>query len=208
LLIISFFKGTLDLLEAMFHEHKIDVARFDGDVKADARQEQLERFKTDPSCRVLLMTAQTGGTGLNIVEANHVWFADRYWNPFVHEQCEDRCHRIGQKKDVEVVYHDMPLTLDDTMRYINVTKKDNASLVLSDSVALSDARVNFKDISGFLGKAVSALREAREGRTSSSAESILDREVTRIPMSELPTFLAGRKQKIRIQEEEITPGSS
>mmetsp|Transcript_22737 Transcript_22737/g.39963 ORF Transcript_22737/g.39963 Transcript_22737/m.39963 type:complete len:103 (+) Transcript_22737:3-311(+) len=102
----------------------------------------------------------------------------------------------------------MPLTLDDTMRYINVTKKDNASLVLSDSVALSDARVNFKDISGFLGKAVSALREAREGRTSSSAESILDREVTRIPMSELPTFLAGRKQKIRIQEEEITPGSS
>lgn len=77
-LVVSFFKGTLDLLEAMFHANDIGVARFDGDIKANEREAQLNRFKTAPSCRILLMTAQTGGTGLNIVEANHVWFADRY----------------------------------------------------------------------------------------------------------------------------------
>ena len=77
-LLVSFFKGTLDLLEAMFHANNIGVARFDGDIKANEREAQLNRFKTSPLCRILLMTAHTGGTGLNIVEANHVWFADRY----------------------------------------------------------------------------------------------------------------------------------
>lgn len=77
-LIVSFFKGSLDLLEAMFHEHKIEVARFDGDIKVTERQQVLDRFKTKTSCRVLLMTAHTGGTGLNITEANHVWFTERY----------------------------------------------------------------------------------------------------------------------------------
>ncbi|KAL3910926.1 MAG: hypothetical protein SGILL_007492, partial [Bacillariaceae sp.] len=81
--VVSFFKGSLDMLEAMFLEHGIEVARFDGDLKADERQKQLKKFKTKPSCRVLLMTAQTGGTGLNIVEANHCWFTERYWNPMV-----------------------------------------------------------------------------------------------------------------------------
>lgn len=77
-MIVSFYKGPLDLLEAMFYEHGIETARFDGDVSPDERQSRLDRFKTTPSCRVLLMTAQTGGTGLNISEANHGLFTERY----------------------------------------------------------------------------------------------------------------------------------
>lgn len=77
-MIVSFFKGSLDLLEAMFLDHEVEVARFDGDLKASDRAKELERFKKKESCRVLLMTVQTGGTGLNIMEANHVWFVDRY----------------------------------------------------------------------------------------------------------------------------------
>ena len=79
ILVVSFFKGSLDLLEAILHhELKMDYARFDGDVNPSERQTELDRFKTKPSCRVLLMTVQTGGTGLNICEANHVTFMDRY----------------------------------------------------------------------------------------------------------------------------------
>ena len=79
-LIVSFFKGSFDLLEAIFQERHPDVgvARYDGDVKAEEREDELHQFKTDPSCRVLLMTIQTGGTGLNLVCANHVWFLDRF----------------------------------------------------------------------------------------------------------------------------------
>ena len=62
-LIVSFFKGSLDLLEAIFGDLGIETARFDGDISNDQREDELERFKTQSSCRILLMTVQTGGTG-------------------------------------------------------------------------------------------------------------------------------------------------
>ena len=70
-LMLSFFKSSLDLVEGILHyELGINYARFDGDFSAETRQEELDRFKSEPSCKVLLMTVQTGGTGLNIVEVS------------------------------------------------------------------------------------------------------------------------------------------
>lgn len=57
-LICSFFKGSLDLIEAIFHDLGVGVARFDGDVDADERQVALDRFKEHEQCRVLLLTGE------------------------------------------------------------------------------------------------------------------------------------------------------
>jgi SNF2 family DNA or RNA helicase len=59
-LIVSFCKGSLDLLEAMFsvRHPELEVLRFDGDIKSVERDIVLEKFKTEPSCRVLLMTGE------------------------------------------------------------------------------------------------------------------------------------------------------
>jgi SNF2 family DNA or RNA helicase len=62
-IIASFFKSSLDLLEAIFHEKDIPTCRFDGDISNEDREEELIRFKTRENCRVLLMSVQTGGTG-------------------------------------------------------------------------------------------------------------------------------------------------
>jgi SNF2 family DNA or RNA helicase len=79
-LIFSLFKGSLDMLERMLADTYpgLEVLRFDGDVSEGERQEVLHKFKTNQACRALLMTVKTGGTGLNLVEANHVWFAERH----------------------------------------------------------------------------------------------------------------------------------
>ena len=81
--------------------------------------------------------------------------------------------------------------------FINVAKKDNASIVLSDSVALSDSRVNFKELSGFLGKAISALREARDSGTEKSAEDILGIVTSGMASSEVPCFLSNKRNEKR-----------
>lgn len=84
-LIFSFFKGGLDLLEGiLYHDLNIECARFDGDLDSRTRSHELERFRKDPNCKVLLATVHSGGTGLNLVEANHVLFVDRWFNPFTH----------------------------------------------------------------------------------------------------------------------------
>jgi hypothetical protein len=124
------------------------------------------------------------------------------------QQCEDRCYRIGQKKDVSIVYHDVDLTIDDAMRkkssilyhflqfclalmdmpsqfvsllappplflgYINEGKSTNAAIILSDKIALSDNSISFKDMSGAIGRTVSAFRRARMSSGVYSADQIL-----------------------------------
>ena len=41
-------------------------------------------------------------TGLNLVEACNVVHYERGWNPQKERQAEDRVHRLGQRKDVNV----------------------------------------------------------------------------------------------------------
>ena len=50
----------------------------------------------------MLLSIRAGGVGLNLVGANHVFMLDMDWNPAVEEQAADRCHRVGQTRDVFV----------------------------------------------------------------------------------------------------------
>ena len=86
-ILYSFFKASLDIMEGIFVEHLgIECARFDGDVVPEARSKELKNFKTSKTCRILIASVQSSGVGLNIVEANHVAFMDRWFNPCVHAQ--------------------------------------------------------------------------------------------------------------------------
>lgn len=52
--------------------------------------------------RVLLMSIGAGSVGLNLTVANHVIIADPWWQGAIELQAQDRCHRIGQTKEVKV----------------------------------------------------------------------------------------------------------
>ena len=162
---LSFFKGGLDLLEGILTtDLGVDCARFDGDVNKDVRNNELDRFKTSASCKVLLATVQSGGTGLNIIEANHVCFLDRWFNPMVHQQAQDRCHRIGQTKNVFVAYLDNVRTFDAVMAYINKLKATNASVLLADGTELGAAAaagLSYQELSGMIGRLIRVARAER-----------------------------------------------
>lgn len=64
------------------------------------REERVERFQTDPSVQLFLISLKAGGTGLNLTGADYVFHFDPWWNPAVEMQATDRTHRIGQTKKV------------------------------------------------------------------------------------------------------------
>jgi SNF2 family DNA or RNA helicase len=63
----------------------------------------VERFQNDPNGPlVFILSIKAGGTGLNLMRANHVFHFDRWWNPAVKNQATDRAFRIGQTRNVRV----------------------------------------------------------------------------------------------------------
>ena len=69
---------------------------------SEERVNVAERFNTDSSIRILLLSTQVGSLGLNLTGADTVIFMEHDWNPFKDIQAIDRAHRIGQKRVVTV----------------------------------------------------------------------------------------------------------
>ena len=52
---------------------------------------------------VFLLSTRAGGLGINLLAAECVIIHDIDFNPWNDKQAEDRCHRVGQTKPVEIV---------------------------------------------------------------------------------------------------------
>jgi SNF2 family DNA or RNA helicase len=76
--------------------------QYHGKVPHKERQGILDRFKTDPTKHVILMSYGTGSVGLNLQFTNYVFLFDRWWNPAIEDQAINRAHRLGQKSTVFV----------------------------------------------------------------------------------------------------------
>ena len=100
----------------------VQYLRLDGSVEANKRQDIVNRFNTDPSYDVLLLTTQVGGLGLNLTGADTVIFVEHSWNPQQDIQAMDRAHRIGQKKVVNVYRLVTRGTLEEKiLKYVSFT---------------------------------------------------------------------------------------
>jgi SWI/SNF-related matrix-associated actin-dependent regulator 1 of chromatin subfamily A len=102
-LIFSQFALVLDILESVLNSSLIQFTRIDGSTKIDERQSLIDTFRDDESITAFLLTTKAGGTGINLMYANKVIIFDGSFNPQDDRQAENRAHRVGQTRDVEVV---------------------------------------------------------------------------------------------------------
>ena len=65
-------------------------------------QALMERFNMDKRIFVFILSTRSGGIGVNLTGADTVIFYDSDWNPTMDAQAQDRCHRIGQTRDVHI----------------------------------------------------------------------------------------------------------
>ncbi|KAI9796332.1 MAG: TATA-binding protein-associated factor mot1 [Candelina submexicana] len=109
----------------------VQYLRLDGSVEANKRQNIVNKFNTDPSYDVLLLTTSVGGLGLNLTGADTVIFVEHDWNPQKDLQAMDRAHRIGQKKVVNVYRLITRGTLEEKILSLQRFKIDVASTVVN-----------------------------------------------------------------------------
>ncbi len=97
---------------------------YHGRVPYRQRQPILERFQSDPTAHVMLMSYGTGSVGLNLQCANYVFLFDRWWNPAVEVQAINRVHRIGQKEPVFVTRFITPDSIEERIAEILEAKRE------------------------------------------------------------------------------------
>jgi SNF2 family DNA or RNA helicase len=126
--------GTHELIERRLAARGWDYVMFHGSVPSDQRGALVERFREDPDCRVFLST-DAGGIGLNLQHAATVINMDLPWNPAVLEQRVGRVHRMGQRRNVQVVNFIAQGTIEEGMLSLLAFKKSLFAGVLDGAAA-------------------------------------------------------------------------
>lgn len=99
-LIFSSFVKHLNLFASYFEKNNIKYSKLTGQTKN--REEVISEFQNNNDNHVFLISIKSGGTGLNLTEADYVFIIDPWWNPAIEKQAVNRAHRIGQNKKVMV----------------------------------------------------------------------------------------------------------
>merc|ERR1719180_543005 len=102
-LIFSQMVRMLDILEDYLIRRKYPFERIDGRIRGNLRQAAIDRYCRPDSDRfVFLLCTKAGGLGINLTAADTCIIYDSDWNPQNDLQAQARCHRIGQKEQVNV----------------------------------------------------------------------------------------------------------
>jgi hypothetical protein len=184
IVIFSEWKRMLDRIEIQLDEFGADFVRLDGSVPQKKRGALVNRFQTDPQCRVICMT-NAGSTGLNLQAANTVINVDLPWNPAVLEQRIARAYRMGQKNPVHVyklvtVGPPRGETIEERLLDTLASKQDlaDASINLDsdvNEVAMVSGMESLKQrLEVVLAPPVAAVDESQQRRVEAEAKNLGD----------------------------------
>ncbi|KAF5905300.1 ATP-dependent helicase 1A, partial [Clarias magur] len=101
--LFSQFTMMLDIVEILLKHLGHQYVRLDGSTPMAERIGLIDEYNTDPEIFVFLLSTRAGGQGINLASANVVILHDIDCNPFNDKQAEDRCHRMGQSRSVQVI---------------------------------------------------------------------------------------------------------
>ena len=154
----------LTLIERQITRLKLSFVRLDGSVPQKKRQQLVDQFQRDPTCRVFL-TTNAGSTGLNLQAANTVINVDLPWNPAVLEQRIARAHRMGQKNPVQVYLLVTEGTIEEKLLATLSAKHDLA-------LAALDMESNVREVA--LASGIEELKQRLEVLLGAKAHAAVD----------------------------------
>jgi SNF2 family DNA or RNA helicase len=90
------------------------------------REQAVDKFLTDPKCRVFIGNIQAAGTAITLVgpkcRCSDVVFVESSWTPMDNAQAACRVHRIGQHDGVVARMLSAAGTVDDLINGLLVRK--------------------------------------------------------------------------------------
>lgn len=131
-ILVSNYTQTLDLLQTLLTSLAHPYLRLDGSTPSAKRQELVDDFNRTPAsqCFAFLLSAKSGGVGLNLIGASRLVLFDVDWNPATDLQAMARIHRDGQRRPCIIYRLVMAGGLDEKIWQRQVTKLGLASNIM------------------------------------------------------------------------------
>ncbi|GMJ14062.1 chromatin-remodeling protein 11 [Hibiscus trionum] len=173
-LIFSQMTRLLDILEDYLMFRGYQYCRIDGNTGGDDRDASIEAFNKPGSEKfVFLLSTRAGGLGINLATADVVILYDSDWNPQVDLQAQDRAHRIGQKKEVQVFRFCTEYTIEEKVIERAYKKLALDALVIQQGRLAEQKTVNKDEL-------LQMVRFGAEMVFSSKDSTITDEDIDRI----------------------------
>jgi SNF2 family DNA or RNA helicase len=134
------FSGHRDVQRRLL-ERFPDAAHLVGDDSVAAREDAVRAFQEPGGPQLIVCATRIGGQGITLTRASNVAFLDLEWTPAMHDQAEDRCHRIGQRDAVTAWYLLAADTIDETMAKLIARKRGIVDAVTEGRRVESEALV-------------------------------------------------------------------
>ena len=139
-LIFTQMTRVLDILEDFMVMRGHNYCRIDGNTDYEDRESAIESFNKPNSEKFcFILSTRAGGLGINLQMADTCILYDSDWNPQADLRAQDRCHRLGQKKPVNVYR----LVLENTMEE-KIVERAQQKLKL-DAMVVQQGRWKDKD---------------------------------------------------------------
>ncbi|KAK8857190.1 E3 ubiquitin-protein ligase [Apiospora arundinis] len=115
-IVFSQFKGFLEVLGRAFDHYRIGYSSFD-------TKDGITRFKEDPGIECFFMDARAHASGLNLVNASHVFLCEPLLNTALELQAIARVDRIGQEHETTVWLYLVEGTVEESIYNLSVQRR-------------------------------------------------------------------------------------
>jgi SNF2 family DNA or RNA helicase len=93
------------------------------------REQSISAFQASDGPPLIVCATRAAAQGITLTRASNVCFLELEWTPAMHDQAEDRCHRIGQRDAVTAWYLLAAETIDETMAALIQRKREIVAAV-------------------------------------------------------------------------------
>jgi superfamily II DNA or RNA helicase len=149
------FAGHREMQERLM-ERFPDALHLLGRDSIGAREKAVHGFQAG-AAQLLVCATRVAGQGITLTRASNVAFLDLEWTPAMHDQAEDRLHRIGQHDAVTAWYLLAAQTIDETMLEL-IERKRRVVDAVTDGRGEADGQVVEGVVRALRGRPVRRLR--------------------------------------------------
>lgn len=114
------------------------------------KQAAVDAFQQRENVQLIICSIKAAGVGLTLTASSNVGFVEFPWTYADCCQCEDRCHRIGQKDNVTCYYLLGRNTIDHKLYQIIHDKKSIANQIVAANDDIPTDRLYFEELATML----------------------------------------------------------